>query len=189
MQRVLQPKPLADSLRGLTLINPDFVGTVSMNHPYRGLSFRIRRTVVRPIWSWRAIAALLIPARKSLRTFLAFNDAVGGLPSCFPFSRAWTSPVRTRSRKISLSNSAKTASNPAIARPDGVVRSIGKSDHEQDRIVCQDFSSNFRASCVKQGYCGSQAVISRTVWTTDRSPVAWRRKSLRSTRSPQLKSS
>jgi hypothetical protein len=46
-----------------------------------------------------------------------------GRPSRFPFSRACAKPALVRSRRISLSNSAKIASRPAIARPAGVVRS------------------------------------------------------------------
>jgi hypothetical protein len=51
------------------------------------------------------------------------SDAVRGRPCGRPSFRAWAIPARTRSRKISRSNSAKIASIPAMARPDGVVRS------------------------------------------------------------------
>lgn len=44
-------------------------------------------------------------------------------PWFFPFFLAWAIPALTRSRKISLSNSAKMASSPAIALPVAVVRS------------------------------------------------------------------
>src|SRR5271169_789917 len=46
-----------------------------------------------------------------------------GRPNFLPFCRACAKPARTRSRRISLSNSANTASSAAIARPEGVVRS------------------------------------------------------------------
>ena len=49
---------------------------------------RIRRTEVRPIRSRRAMAALLMPARKSRRISFAFNAAVGGRPRRVPISRA-----------------------------------------------------------------------------------------------------
>src|SRR5207247_5068425 len=51
------------------------------------------------------------------------SPAVIGRPNRLPFGRAWANPARTRSRTMPLSNSAKTASSPAIARPAGVVRS------------------------------------------------------------------
>src|SRR5271170_6957461 len=88
-----------------------------------GLASRIRRTEVRPICNRRAISALLTPARYSFRTWLVWSAAVCGRPNRWPFWRACARPARTRSRRISLSNSAKTASNAAMARPAGVVRS------------------------------------------------------------------
>jgi len=83
----------------------------------------MRRTEVRPIFNWRAISALLTPVRNSFRTSVFFRAAVLGRPSRFPFSRASASPARTRSQRIECSNSAKTESRPAIARPVDVVRS------------------------------------------------------------------
>ena len=56
-------------------------------------------------------------------TEAALPAAVGGRPSRLPCDRACAKPARTRSRIMSLSNSAKTESSPAIARPAGVVRS------------------------------------------------------------------
>ena len=85
--------------------------------------FRIRRTEVRPICTRRAISDLLTPARCSFRISAACMAAVTGRPSRFPFSRACARPPRVRSRRISLSNSAKMASRPAMARPAGVVKS------------------------------------------------------------------
>ena len=59
---------------------------------------RIRRTDVRPICRRRAISALLMPARCSFRTWLAWSPAVTGRPGFLPFCRAWAKPARTRSR-------------------------------------------------------------------------------------------
>ena len=83
----------------------------------------MRRTEVRPTSSRRAISALATPARWSLRISAACATAVAGRPRRLPFCRAWASPARVRSPRISRSNAANTASNPAIARPAGVVRS------------------------------------------------------------------
>ena len=83
----------------------------------------MRRTEVRPICSRRAISDLLTPARCSFRISAAWTAAVAGRPSRRPFCRACASPARVRSRRTSLSNSAKMASKPAMARPAGVVRS------------------------------------------------------------------
>ena len=71
---------------------------------------RIRRTEVRPICRRRAISDLLTPARCSFRISAACRAAVAGRPSRLPFCRAWAKPARVRSRRISRSNSAKTAS-------------------------------------------------------------------------------
>jgi hypothetical protein len=71
----------------------------------------------------RAISALLIPDSYSFQICPAFFAAVSGRPKCFPFSLASAMPARIRSRRISCSNSANTESNPAMARPVGVVRS------------------------------------------------------------------
>src|ERR1039457_1743771 len=95
----------------------------SLRHDYILLIARMRRTEVRPIPNRRAISALLMPARCSFRTCSAWNPAVMGRPNFLPFCRAWARPARTRSRRISRSNSANTASNAAMARPAGVVRS------------------------------------------------------------------
>src|SRR5476649_2312035 len=73
---------------------------------------RIRRTEVRPICKRRAISALLTPARYSFRALSAWSPAVMGRTSVLPFCRAWARPA-TRSRRISLSNSANTASSAA----------------------------------------------------------------------------
>ena len=69
------------------------------------------RTEVRPICNRRAISALLMPARCSTLTSSAFVAAVMGGPNLLSFCRAWAKPARTRSRRISRSNSAKTGSN------------------------------------------------------------------------------
>jgi hypothetical protein len=71
----------------------------------------------------RAISDLLIPARCNFRISAACKAAVFGRPNILPFFLAWARPARVRSRRISLSNSAKIANRPAIARPAGVVRS------------------------------------------------------------------
>jgi hypothetical protein len=55
--------------------------------------------------------------------FRTCRAAVAGRPRRLPFCRAWARPARVRSRRISLSNSAKIANRPAMARPVGVVRS------------------------------------------------------------------
>src|SRR5262249_38837200 len=55
-----------------------------------------------------------------------------------PLCRAYAKPARVRSRRISLSNSAKIASRPATARPAGVVRSsasVGELTRHQDARV------------------------------------------------------
>jgi hypothetical protein len=75
------------------------------------------------MFSWRAISALLAPARWSFRIWLACFPTVTGRPRCFPFSRASAMPARIRSRRISCSKAANTESSPAMARPVGVVRS------------------------------------------------------------------
>jgi hypothetical protein len=64
-----------------------------------------------------------MPARNRSLTESALPAAVGGRPSRLPCDRACAKPARTRSLMMSLSNSAKTESRPAIARPAGVVRS------------------------------------------------------------------
>ena len=61
------------------------------------------------------------PERDRSVTEAALAAAVGGRPSRLPCDRACAKPAR--SRRMSLSNSAKTESSPAIARPAGVVRS------------------------------------------------------------------
>ena len=66
----------------------------------------MRRTEVRPIGKRRAISDLLMPARKSFRTWSVWMAAVSGRPRRWPFWRACAKPARTRSRRISLSNSA-----------------------------------------------------------------------------------
>ena len=99
---------------------------------------RIRRTEVLPIPSRRAISVWR--NRSALRrcTSSAFSDAVGGLPWGRPSFRAWAMPARTRSRRISRSNSANTASMPVIARPDGVVRSSASA---RDANLYRDVSN------------------------------------------------
>src|ERR1700694_3690936 len=69
-------------------------------------AFNMRRTEVRPISNRRAIWALLTPARYSFRTWSAWSPAVRGRPRRWPFWRACAKPARTRSRRISRSNSA-----------------------------------------------------------------------------------
>src|SRR5208283_2975957 len=123
VQRVSRPELLADVLGGGALFDPDLVEGCGRVAHERILSCKIRRTEVRPICRRRAMADLLSPERRSLRTRSACRAAVAGRPRRFPFCRAWAKPARTRSRKISRSNSANTASNPAMARPAGVVRS------------------------------------------------------------------
>lgn len=88
-----------------------------------GEEARILRTDVLPMCNWRALAALLAPRAESRLTCRAWRRAVGGRPCGRPSLRAWAIPALTRSRRISRSNSAKTANNPASARPVGVVRS------------------------------------------------------------------
>lgn len=89
---------------------------------------RIRRTEVRPTRTRRAISDLLTRARCSFWIPAVCRTAVVGRPSRLLFCRAWARPARVRSRRISLSNSAKIASKPAIARPAGVVRSSSEHD-------------------------------------------------------------
>ena len=73
--------------------------------------------------SRREISDLLTPWRNSFRTSAALIAAVAGRPRRVPLCRAWSSPARTRSRRISCSKAANTESMPAIARPVDVVRS------------------------------------------------------------------
>ena len=99
---------------------------------------RMRRTEVRPMASRRAISALLMPARWSLRISADLAAAVAGRPSRFPFSRAWARPARTRSRRISCSNAANTRqqSSHGAARRRGQIQSFGQR-HEPDAEVIQ----------------------------------------------------
>ncbi len=90
---------------------------------YLSSASRIRRTEVRPMSRRHAISAVLTPARWNFRIWDAFFAAVTGLPSLVPLRQASSSPARTRSRRMSRSNSEKTESSPAMARPVGVVRS------------------------------------------------------------------
>src|ERR1700693_6325295 len=53
---------------------------------------RIRRTEVRPTPSRRAISALAMPARCSVRISAVCSAAVAGRPRRLPFSRAGASP-------------------------------------------------------------------------------------------------
>ncbi len=69
------------------------------------------------------MADLLKPRAYNRLTCLLFRRAVGGRPCGRPSRRACAIPAFTRSRKISRSNSANTANNPASARPVDVVRS------------------------------------------------------------------
>lgn len=71
----------------------------------------------------REISDLLIPWRKSFLTSTALVAAVAGRPRRVPLCRAWSSPARTRSRRMSCSKAANTDSMPAIARRVDVVRS------------------------------------------------------------------
>ena len=84
---------------------------------------RIRRTEVRPTCSRRAISALADASAMQSPDLGRVDSRCFGRPRRLPFCRAWAKPARVRSRRISRSNSANTASNPAIARPAGVVRS------------------------------------------------------------------
>ena len=70
-----------------------------------------------------AIARLLSPSWRSCFISPTSLPAVMGRPCGFPSFLAWSIPAFTRSRRISRSNSANTASIPASALPLGVVRS------------------------------------------------------------------
>ena len=82
-----------------------------------------RCTEARLILNRLAIADWLRPVAESVRTSSAREATVGGRPCRLPRLRAWAIPAFTRSRRMSRSNSAKSASSPAIARPTGVVKS------------------------------------------------------------------
>ena len=69
-----------------------------------------------------AIARLLSPSWRSCFISPTSLPAVMGRPCGFPSFLAWSIPAFTRSRKISRSNSANTASIPASARPIAVHR-------------------------------------------------------------------
>ena len=56
--------------------------------------------------SWWAIALWLRPSANNWWTWVALRRAAGGLPCGFPCWRACAMPARTRSRRISPSNSA-----------------------------------------------------------------------------------
>src|SRR5438034_1337759 len=115
-------------------------------------AFNMRRTEVRPICNRRAISALLTLARYSFRIWSAFRAAVRGRPRRLPFCRAWASPARTRSRRISRSNSAKTASSPAIARPAGAVRSSASVSHTKRCFgPARGMAKNPRRFCFMKG--------------------------------------
>ena len=73
--------------------------------------------------SRRAISAWVSLRARRARTLVACKAAVGGRPRRFPSRRTRSSPPRTRSRSMSRSNSAKTASIVASARPLGVDKS------------------------------------------------------------------
>jgi hypothetical protein len=80
-----------------------------------------------PLWKRRSGAASGSPRLRS---------SVG--PAALPFCRACANPARTRSLRISRSNSSKIASSPAIARPAGVVRSSPFSQwHEANAEMLQ----------------------------------------------------
>ena len=69
------------------------------------------------------MADLLRPRAYNCLIGLLLRRAVGGRPCRRPARWACTIPAFTRSRRISRSNSAKTANSPARARPVEVVRS------------------------------------------------------------------
>jgi len=80
-----------------------------------------------PTWplilSRRAISELLIPARLGQRPDSAPRAAGSRPAQSFPRPPApEPDPALVLSRRISLSNSAKMASRPALARPAGVVK-------------------------------------------------------------------
>jgi hypothetical protein len=64
-----------------------------------------------------------------------------GRPSLFPFCRAQARPARTRSFRISRSNSAKIASKPAIARPSRVVKSSASVNETKPTPGCSSSCS------------------------------------------------
>ena len=73
--------------------------------------------------SRRAISDLLSPSDARRRTSSAWSEALRGRPCWRPSCRACSIPARTRSLRISRSNSAKTATIAAMARPVDVVKS------------------------------------------------------------------
>ena len=66
--------------------------------------------------------------------------AVFGLPCRLPLLRASAIPAFTRSFNIERSNSAKTASIPAKAFPDGVVKS--KDSFKETKQIPREFNSS-----------------------------------------------
>src|SRR5271166_2278374 len=123
VQSAGQTEVVTDVFSRRALLDPDFMELRSRTAHDPVLSYRIRRTEVRPMLRRREISDLLRPERCSLWTWLACRAAVMGRPRRLPFCRACARPARTLSLRISRSNSAKTASSAAIARPAGVVRS------------------------------------------------------------------
>ena len=81
-----------------------------------GVHSSMRRTEVRPICRRRAISALLTPAHAA--SVLGWCETCcGGPPSRWPFCLACAKPARTRSRRMSRSNSAKTLTDPPSPVP------------------------------------------------------------------------
>lgn len=87
-------------------------------------SFNNLITEVLPIFSRLAISALLnpFPWANSFLTSSFLFAAARGRPCALPLLLASAIPAFTRSFKIERSNSANTASIPANAFPDGVVK-------------------------------------------------------------------
>ena len=87
-----------------------------------------------------AISRLLSPSLRSCFISGTSLPAVMGRPCGFPSFLAYSIPAFTRSRKISRSNSANTASIPVSALPLGVVRSSASHRDNESHVECVQFS-------------------------------------------------
>ena len=90
----------------------------------------------------REISDLLIPWRYSLRTSAALIAAVAGRPRRVPLCRAWSSPARTRSRRMSCSSAKKVFAlleqvssqrAPAVLMPTNPKRSATDNSKDYSR--------------------------------------------------------
>ena len=110
---------------------PTFIPVIIKMYSMSFCSFRFSHWFVRfhGLLGARGTFSTSGPGRFGARPFAV------GPASCR--SAGWAKPARTRSRRISLSRLAKTASNAAMARPAGVVRSRASVTKEQRQEIAR----------------------------------------------------